>query len=131
MSFDVTPGGEERITLVAEKGGVEHTIVHVLREPTSSELRRYSKMRSEFSVRRRSASLKKTPLEADEWLWGVIAVNVEGYTIDGAVLDATRSDWKDHVPPHHKVEAVAALVSVAVEDEEDKVKNSDQPSAES
>jgi hypothetical protein len=131
MGFEVSAGGEERIKLVAEKGGVEYTLVHVLRQPTASELRTYSKRRSEVDVRRRrKISMKNSPAEVDEWLWNQVAIEVEGYTIDGAPLDASQADWKDHVPLLHKVEAVTALSDVAVEDE-DPVKNSHQPSAES
>lgn len=131
MGFEVSAEGEERIKLVAEKGGVEHTLVHVLRQPTASQLRAYSKRRSEVEVRRRGkVSMKNSPAEVDEWLWNQIAVNVEGYTIDGAPLDSSRDNWKDHVPLLHKVEAVTALSDVAVDDE-DPVKNSHQPSAES
>lgn len=130
MGFDVSAGGEERVTLVAERGGREYTLIHVLRQPTASELRKYSKDRSELELRRRKASLKRSPAEVDEWLWNQIAVQVEGYTIDGSPLDSTRPDWKDHVPLLHKVEAITALSDVAVDDEE-AVKNSDQPSGDS
>ncbi|MDA2916446.1 hypothetical protein MYX64_06355 [Nitrospinae bacterium AH_259_B05_G02_I21] len=130
--FEVSAGGEERIKLVAEKGGVEYTLFHVLRQPTASELRTYSKRRSEVNVRRRGkVSMKNSPAEIDEWLWNQVAVNVEGYTINGLPLDAEQPDWKDHVPLLHKVEAVTALSDVAVDDEEGPVKNSRQPSAES
>lgn len=130
MGFDVSAGGEERVTLVAERGGVEYKLVHVLRQPTASQLRKYSKDRSELELRRRKALLKRSPAEVDEWLWSQVAVNVEGYTIDGKPLDASRADWKDHVPLIHKVEAISALHEVAVDDE-DPVKNSHQPSTES
>lgn len=124
MGFEVSASGEERIKLVAERGGVEHTLVHVLGQPTASELRTYSRMRSEVEVRRRRASLKHSPAEADEWLWSQIAVNVEGYTIDGKPLDASRVDWKDHVPLLHKVEAVSAVCAVAADEEEELGKGS-------
>jgi len=131
MGFEVSASGEERIKLVAEKGGVEYALFHVLRQPTASELRTYSKKRSEVTVLRRGkVSMKSSPAEIDEWLWNQVAVNVEGYTIDGVALDSSRADWKDHVPLLHKVEAVTALSDVAVDDEEP-VKNSHQPSTES
>ena len=75
--------------------------------------------------------MKTSPAGIDEWLWNQVAVNVEGYTLDGKPLDASRADWKDHVPLLHKVEAVTALSDVAVDDEEEPVKNSERPSAES
>ena len=130
MGFEVSAGGEERIKLVAEKGGVEYALFHVLRQPTATELRAYSKRRSEVNLRRRKVSMKNSPAEIDEWLWNQVAVNVEGYTIDGVALDSSRADWKDHVPLLHKVEAVTALSDVAVDDEEP-AKNSERPSAKS
>lgn len=124
MGFEVSASGEERIKLVAERGGVEHTLVHVLRQPTASELRTYSRMRSEVEVRRRRASLKHSPAEADEWLWGRIAVRVEGYTVEGRELTSDVPEWKSLVPLLHKVEAVSAVCAVAADEEEELGKGS-------
>lgn len=124
MGFEVSASGEERIKLVAERGGVEHTLVHVLRQPTASELRTYSRMRSEVEVRRRRASLKHSPAEADEWLWAQIAVRVEGYTVEGRELTSDVPEWKSLVPLLHKVEAVSAVCAVAADEEEELGKGS-------
>ena len=128
MSYEVSCWQETRIHLVAERGGEEHRLVHVLREPAASELRTYSRMRSEFEVRRGKAALRRSPAEADEWLWDQTAVRVEGYTIEGKELTPEISEWKSHVPLLHKVEAVAASSAVAAEDQEELGKNLLAPS---
>ena len=130
MAFEVSSTAEERINLVAEQGGKEVRLVHILMQPTTSQLHTYSRMQSEFEFRRRKASLKKSPSEGNEWLWEQIAVRVEGYTIEGEELTPDVPDWKSHVPLPHKVEAVAAMTAVAAEDEEELGKNLLAPSAE-
>ena len=124
MGFEVRASEESKVTLVAEQGGVEHTLVHVLGQPTASELRNYSRMRSEVEVRRRRASLKHSPAEADEWLWDQIAVRVEGYTVEGRELTSDVPEWKSLVPLLHKVEAVSAMCAVAADEDEELGKGS-------
>ena len=128
MGFEVSSTEEERIHLVAEQGGKEVRLVHVLRQPTTVQLHTFSRMQSEFEFRRRKASLKKSPAEGNEWLWDQIVVCVEGYTIEGQELTPNMEGWKDKVPLPHKVEAVAAMTAVAAEDEEELGKNSEPPS---
>jgi hypothetical protein len=124
VGFEVRTSQESRVTLIAEQGGVEHTLVHVLRQPTASELRDYSRMRSEVEVRRRRAALKRSPAEADEWLWDQIALCVEGYTVEGRNLTADMPEWKSLVPLLHKVEAVASVCAVAADEDEELGKES-------
>ncbi|MFQ6672930.1 MAG: hypothetical protein ACE5KY_06490 [Candidatus Tectimicrobiota bacterium] len=118
MGFEVRSAEATTVTLVAEQGGLEHRLVHTLRQPTTSELYTYSRMRSELELRGRKASLKRPPAEADAWLWDQIAQEVEGYTLDGRHLTPEVPEWQSHVPLLHKVEAVAAISDVAAEGEE-------------
>ena len=131
MGFEVSSTEEERIHLVAEQGGKEVRLVHILRQPTTSQLHAFSRMQSEFEFRRRKASLRKSPAEGNEWLWGQIIVRVEGYTIGGEELTPNMEGWKAQVPIPHKVEAVAAMSAVATEDEEELGKNLLAPSGDS
>lgn len=113
-----------RIHLQAESGGETYDLFHNLREPTAGQWKEYQSRSSKMKSDGQNLQLKGS-LGAEEWLWGQVAVSVEGYSFKGQPLACDGEDWKRRVNIIHKRRAIQELSRVwAPSGEDAEAKNS-------
>lgn len=104
---------EVKTRIIAMQDGERHTLVHIHREPTPSELKEYQRA-SAAAVIAEGADSRYG--DAEEKLWDEIIISVEGYEDehgnDVCGQECPHSEWKTLIPLTHKLAAINQIGSV-------------------
>ena len=108
---------ERKVILVATQDGEQYRLIHILKQPASSDWIEFERAKASISVKRGVAKVEGTLLEAKAALYDKLIISVEGYYGEKGQnpINCDVIGWKEFIPIIHKTEVIDTFGMVSHE----------------